>query len=171
VGIKKGVVPMEIQKTDEYSAFESFVKCSLKQTPNIDTKYNLSTKSYLNEYCTYKFGMHRQSGHTVNSLALLPMYFNNCLFIVRNLMMVKYYKDILKDFDLYHSYESGKINLISNNEYIIKEAIKGRHFDCVVVDCASTVSMSELEIIKKCCCSLIKITRDTDNPFRLFLLE
>jgi len=130
---------MVIQPTAFYNAFEAFVK-AIKETeiPNREVLYNnLSRKSYINEYCTYKFGANRQAGHTCNSIAILPKYFENTCFVYYN-------SNMQKQVDMEYKWLKPltcSLNGVKNHH------LRGLRINCVCIDPASLFSKDEIEMI------------------------
>jgi len=92
----------------------------------------LSKKQWLKEYCTIRFCLPRQSGHSCSAVKLANQYFLKPCFILYNKSMkINAYK-LEKDV---HSFATFNTDLIS------------RTLQCIVVDLASLMSSTKQEKI------------------------
>lgn len=171
---------MEIKKTPQYLAFESFVQCAIMERNPIHYQH-LSPIKYLNEFCTFKFGLQRQSGHTLNSLLILPKYFKSILFLMPTYSMERIYKNYLDDLGQNSDYKNLFESSISKRDYwhqkisfssvkcILNHLVDARDIDCVVVEPFSLVTNKEYDTILHEVAAPLLIR----NPkkFSLFLLE
>lgn len=171
---------MIIERTQSMHSFEMFVKCATSAESDENRnkiKRNIPVKSWLREWCTYRFGMHRQSGHTINSIYILPRYFHSTLFLYHNDQMVRYAKDYFYEMtkDNKEFYEvigkGNKVNfmsIISFNSNGMWDGISGLP-NCVCVDVASMLSKTITENIFDTCCDILH--RNKRKEFKLFFIE
>ena len=111
---------------------ETMIKWTLiRQSKEQELKRTLSKKAWLKEYCTIKFYLPRQSGHTTAGIYLAKKYFKDPIFIVPNL---KTYKRHMKIHDITKVYN---IDMI---DYRIKNDV-----DCIVADMSSFMSHTKQE--------------------------
>lgn len=93
-------------------------------------KQTHTQKSWLKEFCTIKFCLPRQSGHTNAGVYLAKKYFVNPVFIVLN-------SDVGKKF-VEKGVDSNNIHLFNSFDSSIRKSYN--FVNCVVIDMASFMS-------------------------------
>ena len=92
-----------------------------------------SPKSWIKEFCTIKFGLPRQSGHTTFAKKLIGEIGTRVLYIAPN-------QQILKHANL-PPINRMTVEGVANKQHL------GRRFQMVIVDCASLLSQRDLETL------------------------
>lgn len=161
-GELKGVPKMIIQKTKAYLALQYTIEASLcnrRPICNGSPKVfdSLSKKSYLKEYGTIKFSLPRMSGHTINSLELLPKYFTNILWLCFNVGQERGLENYNCS-NIEISTVSSFLNSNNNIEFLYN--------NCIVVDTASLLNDTKIHRIYDKICDA-----DFDEKFTLIFLE
>lgn len=170
---------MKIEKTMPMMAFETFVKCATHSEidPRRDRiKKESPIKSWLHEWCTYRFGMQRQSGHTLNSLYVLPRYFEYITFLYHNQNMVKYAKDYMEEMkrdneEYAKIMKTTKVDFMTVHKFTRDQCYRGFHYfpNCVCVDVSSMLSKTITEKIVDSCCGILSASGRRE--FKLFFIE
>lgn len=155
---------MIIEQKDTYKLFEHFVHCVKNREIQKSQFENLSAKAYLKEFCTFKFGMYRQSGHTINSLHILPRYFQNVFFLYPKDDMARRAQEIYKMHGIQRKNDRCYFSSVRN----ARDKFRGMQIDAICVDCASFLSNKELEDIYYC---IVPFLVYNLGDFSLFLLE
>jgi hypothetical protein len=114
-------------------ALDMMIEWTLKsQQKNVHLSKTLSKVAWLKEFCTIKFCLPRQSGHTTAIKYLATKYFKNPVIIVPNNHMLSLWD---------HNF---KVCTFNNFE---TQIIGRSSIDCIIIDVASFMSKSAQEEI------------------------
>ena len=110
-------------------------------TKSFQTKYNffkkeLSSLAWAKEYCTVKFGVSRQSGHSTFAIKLIEKFNNPVLFLPNRRMFYTIYKDC--------AIKEKNVGTVGFNPTQFR-CLKG--VDAVIVDCHSLFPKNEIDRI------------------------
>jgi len=130
---RKGVVPMISHK----GLYKS-LKCMIEWTKQCQDRLreegfeaHLSPKQWAKEFCSVKFCISRQSGHTTFAEKLIEEVGLEALYITSNDSIAKYTKVPSFNRATPASIERGKF--------------KGRRINTLIIDCASLMSQKDIE--------------------------
>lgn len=93
------------------------------------SKYNLSIKNWAKDFATIKFYLPRRSGHTTFANKLLTKYFTNAVMIIPDIKNIS----------------SQLAERIATP--LSLERLRGMKIDTVIIDCASSLSNENIEMI------------------------
>lgn len=119
-----------------YKSLKCMIEWTKQQQDRMDEempKGYCSPKQWLKEFCTIKFGLPRQSGHTTFARKLVEEIGLGVLYIAPS-------RDILKSAEV-----------PPENRMLVQDIINGKHrgrrFQTVIVDCVSLMSQYSLDVL------------------------
>jgi len=153
VKIAEGFIMMKVeesrakQQSKTEMALRLLIESNLafqSQEPAIESRESVSSRNYIEEFCTVKMSSCRRAGHTSSILTLGQEMFVNPLFVCVNKRMVEYLEDIL-------------VNKFSIDKRAVKDRVvrpkdllgnkKRVTFDAILVDNYSELTKEEENLV------------------------
>ena len=153
--MRKGDVPM-LKLTRPLIALNEMILWTLERQKSESVKNlkkSFSPLAFAKEFCTIKFCLPRQSGHTTCALCLAKQHFFNTLFVVYHHKSKDFPNQLIKEIDetkLSHSPIQDGIDrkiIVKDKNSILDGRCRGLDMDAIILDCASLYSSTLIESI------------------------
>ena len=124
-----------MENVEMYSCLVKMIKWTHEfQNKVLENPIGLSPKSWAKEFCSIKFCLPRQSGHTTFAKLLFEDVLENSLLIVPKL---SYLRHIIKYYE--NTNGIGTVEDVKNGKF------KGMPVNSIIVDCASLLSNADID--------------------------
>ena len=142
-----GIVEFD-EKRKQVIVFDSMIKCMLEhqeQDSIKEIRETISPVSWIKEYCTMRFGLYRQAGHTEMINWFAETYSNIGVIVYKNTMFRNY-----KNIDVKMNYQTFSETISE----IISDTTCQREIEYLFVDTASLFSKTKEDELYNLCTSL-----------------